>query len=172
MLTILKALTRDDSFHRNGTALYDAIGFALEGDLELVGSPTTAGDGLIERCRPAHMMVVFSDGLENWSTTYTDRNVLLSMMNDSETVAIMLGTESAHQTELEVFAGDRGAVVSMSNTGRIASEIANWAISLQHIIKFRLKASTAYTNKIVTITLGDQSITIDRPKDALCEITR
>lgn len=171
MATILTALVRDDSFRRNGTALYDSVGLALERDLNIVGSPTTQGDGLQERCRPAHMMVVFSDGLENWSTTYTNRDTLLSMMDQSETVAIMLGTENANQQELEFFAGERGAVVSVFNTGGIATEIASWAKSLQHITTLRLSPNTAFANKTVNVLLGEQSVTLIRPTDALCELT-
>ena len=167
---ILAALELDNSFWRNGTALYDTVGFALERDLSVIGTPTTQGDGLIERCRPGRMMVVFSDGKENWSTTYTDRNTLIAMMNESNTVAIMLGTSDADQATLEAFAGESGAIVYVFDTNGIVPEIANWAESLQHMAKFRLAADTLFQGKTVTVALGNQVATAVLPTAALCQI--
>ena len=58
------ALLNDVNF-RNGTAFYDALGVSLQRDLGLLD------DGLIERCRPAHMQIAFTDGTDNASSTYT-----------------------------------------------------------------------------------------------------
>lgn len=175
---ISAALTLDDSFPRNGTALYDSIGLALQGNLNIVGSSTTEGDGLVERCTPTHMLVVFADGEENWSTTYTNRDYLKSLMDASQTVPIMLGTpgtnsvqEQQNQREtLEFFAGERGATVYVFDTGAISPQIQNWAESLQYLVRFNLSPDTLFDGKAVRITLGNQSAKVLRPTDALCEL--
>lgn len=175
---ISAALVLDDSFHRNGTALFDSIGFALQRDLNNGGTSTTAGDGLIERCTPAHMLVVFSDGEENWSTTYTDRDYLKALIDQSQTLPIMLGTPGTNSAEeqqnqretLEFLAGERGAVVYVFDTGALTPELENWSNSLQHIARFKLSPDTQFDGKALRITLGNQSVTALRPTDALCEL--
>ena len=167
-----------DTFWRNGTALYDSIGLALERDLSIIGTSNTAGDGMIERCTPAHVLVVFSDGEENWSTTYTDRNYLKMLIENSQTLPIMLGTPGTNSIEeqqnqretLEFFAGERGAVVYVFDTGELTPQIENWASSLQSLVRFKLSPDTEFDNKAIRITLGNQSVTVLRPTDALCEL--
>jgi hypothetical protein len=175
---ISTALNRDDSFSRNGTALFDSIGLALQRDLSNVGTPTTSGDGLIERCTPAHMLIVFSDGEENWSTTYTNRDYLKTLLDQSQTVPIMLGTPGTNSVEeqqnqretLEFFAGDRGALVYVFDTGALTPQLENWTNSLQHLVRFKLSPTTQFDGNALRITLGNQSVTVLRPTDAFCEL--
>jgi len=147
---------------RDKTALYDTMGFALEGDLQ------TAGDGLVERCRPAHMLVVFTDGEENYSSVYTDKNTLTSIINNSRTVVIMLGTSTASQAELLSLAGDYGAVVQVSNSSGLVAEANSWSTSLQSMVKLTLKASTGFVGKTVSIAIGSQTATVVDPGQPIC----
>ena len=173
---IVAATYRDDTIYRNGTALYDTIGFALLNDPAIVGTPTTQGDGLIERCRPAHMMVVFSDGMENPQDNspniYTDINELTAMIESSETIPIMLGTSNADLPTLQTFAGSRGAVVQILNTAGIESEISNWAQSLNYMVKFSLTPASGFSGNTVTIELNGQTVTVSNPSDAFCKIAQ
>jgi len=147
---------------RDRTALFDSMGFALEGDL------LVDGDGLVERCRPAHMLVVFTDGEENESSVYTDKNILTSIINDDRTTVIMLGTSTADSAELLSLAGDRGAVVQVDNAASLVNEVANWSQSLQNMVKLTLKASTGFASETVSITIGTQTTTVVDPSQLLC----
>jgi hypothetical protein len=173
---IVAATYRDDAINRNGTALYDTIGFALLNDPLIIGTPTTQGDGLIERCRPARMMIVFSDGLENPQPNspgvYTDINELTAMIESSETISIMLGTSNADLATLQTLAGSRGAVVQILNTAGIKTEITNWAQSLNYMAKFSLTAASEFSGNTVTISLNDQVVTVAQPSDAFCKIAQ
>jgi len=147
---------------RDRTALFDSMGFALEGDL------IVDGDGLIERCRPAHMLVVFTDGEENESSIYTDKNILTSLINDDAATVIMLGTSTADSAELLSLAGDHGAVVQVNNAASLVAEVANWSLSLQNMVKLTLKASTGFAGETVSITIGTQTTAVVDPSQLLC----
>ncbi len=171
----LVAATRlDDKIWRNGTALYDTIGFALLGSSSVVGTRTTPGDGLIERCRPAHMMVVFSDGKENPQPQspklYTDIKTLADLVASSQTFTIMLGTSNADYNTLQSLAGKNGAVVQVNKPENIKSEVNQWAQSLNHIVKFTLAAETLYTDHEVVINLDNQEIPVSLPLDEFCRV--
>ncbi len=171
---IVAATYRDDTIKRNGTALYDTIGFTLMGDPSIVGTPTTQGDGLIERCRPAHMMMVFSDGLNNPQpnspNTYADIIELTDLIENSESIVIMLGTSNADLATLQAFAGSRGAVVQMDKPENIKSEIDKWAQSLSYMAKFTLSADSQFSGNTVTISLGSQEVIVAHPTDTICRI--
>ena len=172
LATIKSAVALDNTIVRNETALYDAIGFALEGPAGgIAGGSATQGDGLIERCRPAHMLIVFTDGIENSSTAYTDKAVLTSLIETSQTVPIMLGTSTADEAELLSLAGESGGFVQVFDTDGILAEVTNWTQSLSELTKFTLSAASGFDGKIVRITLGSQSVVAVRPTDALCETT-
>ncbi len=164
---LLAAVQRDDSINRTSTALYDAIGRALERDVSVLGGPFTEGDGLIERCRAIHLLVVHTDGKENASVTYSKAQ-LLALLESSRTVPVMLGSLLADTQELKDFAGQRGAFVYAYNAGGIGQVVKNWSDSLQNLAKFTLTPDTLF-NKGVVITLGTQTVSVERASDGLCE---
>lgn len=147
---------------RGQTALYDALGFALEGDLGV------DGDGLIERCRPAHMLVMFTDGAENASFVYTDSNVLTSIISDDKTVVIILSTSTADPDDLLSLAGDQGAVIQVSDTSSLLDEVGKWSVSLQNMVKFTLKSDTGFVGNTVSISIGTDTTTVVDHNQLLC----
>jgi hypothetical protein len=143
----IKAAVLVEHSVRNKTALYDSMGIALEGDV--------ATDGLIERCRPAHMLVVFSDGDDNYSSVYSDTGIGTIVNNDGA-IVIMLGTSNANIDELTTLAGDSGAVVQVADPANLVAQVDKWANSLNNMVKITLDSSINITGKTVGITIGSQ----------------
>ena len=157
------ALAIDESFTRENTALYDAIGLSLEGDLDSID------DGLIERCRPAHMQVIFTDGFDNASLAYT-KDTVLPIIDSSKTVTVMLGSLSADKELLAELAGEQGGFVYAYSLQDIESLVAKWAASLSEMVKLTLDPATGFDGSSITITLGGESVTVERPVDGFCEV--
>jgi len=155
---IRKAVQVDTGLMRDHTALYDAIGFSLNRDTE------NLQDGLIERCRPARMLVAFSDGKENASTQYTDKMTLINDLRSANVLTIMLGNATADLETLTEFSGDLGAVVYMSDAAAIKSQITNWKDSLSNMVSIRIKPDTLYENKTITLRMGSGQEVVFNPQ--------
>jgi hypothetical protein len=161
---LLKAAYQlDAGFSRQNTALYDALGVSLLRD------PGVDNDGLVERCRPAHMLIAFTDGADNASYRYT-KETLRPVIQDSKAVVIMLGSLSADKTMLMDLAGDQGAFVYAYNLAGIQNTVKNWASSLSQMVKFTLEPATGFDTGAITIKLGKETVKVERPVDGFCEI--
>jgi hypothetical protein len=161
---LLKAAFQlDAGFPRDNTAFYDALGVSLLRDLGV------DNDGLVERCRPAHMLIDFTDGRDTSSFRFT-KATLLPIINDSKTVMIMLGSLSADKTMLKDLAGDQGAYVYAYSLSDIQNIMENWASALSHMVKFTLDPATGFDAGTITITLGGETVVVERPVDGFCEI--
>jgi len=156
---IKTALTNLHSL-RNKTALYDSMGAALEGDLNITG--------LIERCRPAHMLVVFTDGDDNMSSVYSD-TIVGSIVDNDKTIVIMLATSDALPDVLNTLVGDNGAVVQVTDPTSLVAEVASWSASLNNIVKFTL-SGVVTAGKAVSITIGSQTVDVDVDSSSLCTL--
>jgi len=156
-LALLKAGVLKAHSVRNKTALYDSMGAALEAD---PADLTEADGGLIDRCRPAHMMVVFTDGDDNMSSVYTDTG-LASIANLDKAVVIMLGTSDALPAVLTTLAGDYGAVVQVNDPAGLPVEIANFSAALTNMVTFTLDSSVNIAGKTLSVTLGSQTAEVD-----------
>jgi len=146
-LAIRNAVEVETVIWKNGTALLDGLGEVLL--RSQTGDPS---DGLIQRCRPARMLIVFSDGLENASTLHTDQQTLVNYLEQNNVLTIMLGGESADLATLNALAGNLGAVVQMSNASAIDAQITNWKDSLSNMVSIRIKPDTLY-DTVDTVTL-------------------
>jgi len=136
---------------RNKTALYDSMGVALKGE---VGTT-----GLIERCRPAHMLVLFTDGDDNMSSEYTSDADVASVANNDQAVVIVLGTSKAKDEVLATLAGDHGAAVQVTDPFSLVAEVESWSASLGNMVKLTL--TTVDTNgKSLSITVGTQTVDV------------
>ena len=152
----------DAGFPRENTALYDALGFSLLRD------PGVDTDGLVERCRPAHMLITFTDGRDTSSFRYT-KDTLLPIIDDSKAVLIMLGTLTADKDTLMTLAGDQGAFVYNYSLSNIQDVVEKWAISLRHMVKFTLDPATGFNAGTIRIELGGETVVVERPVDGRCE---
>jgi len=164
-VTLLESAFLDDGgIIRDQTAFYDALGVTLQRNMVL------DNDGLVERCRPAHMLVAFTDGGENASLTYTGETVH-SIINNSKTVMVLLGGLSANKDMLVDLAGDQGAFVYAYNLADIKDVVEKWASSLSNMVKFTLDPATGFDTGAVTIQLGPENVIVERPVDGFCEST-
>jgi len=152
----------DAGFPRENTAFYDALGVSLLRD------PGVDSDGLVERCRPAHMLITFTDGKDTASFRYT-KDTLLPIIDDSKAVLIMLGTLTADKDTLMTLAGDQGAFVYNYSLSNIQDVVEKWAISLRHMVKFTLDSDTGFNTGTIRIELGGETVVVERPVDGRCE---
>jgi hypothetical protein len=160
---LVAAIQLDSTMVRSNTAFYDALGTALQRDLAL------DTDGLVERCRPAHMLIAFTDGQDNASSTYT-KAVLRPIIDDSNTVMIMLGTLAANSNELSDLAGDNGAFAYAYDVSSIQAVVQNWSESLSHMVMFTLSPATGFDSGVIKISIPGQTATVSRPVDGFCEV--
>ena len=160
---LLAAIQLDNSMVRSNTAFYDAVGTALQRELAL------DSDGLVERCRPAHMLVAFTDGQDNASSTYTTA-ALRPIIDDSNTVMIMLGTLAADSDELSELAGSNGAFAYAYDVSSIQAVVQRWSQSLNHMVKFTLSPATGFDSGVIRISVPGQTVTVNRPVDGFCEV--
>ena len=160
----------DPGLDRNGTAFFDALGVALRRDLDLSEDSL----GLVERCRPAHLQIAFTDGIDNASMV-TEKEDLIPIIDNSSAVMIMLGSLNADKDLLVELAGDRGAFAYAYDLTSIQETVTDWAISLSHMVKFTLDQATLFTTAdtiTITIDLGSEILTAEvvRPEDGFCEV--
>jgi hypothetical protein len=156
------AFLDDGGIMRDQTAFYDALGVTLQRDLVL------DNEGLVERCRPAHMLVAYTDGGENASVTYT-KGTVQSIIDDSKAVMIMLGGLSADKDMLVELAGDQGAFVYAYSLSDVEDVVGKWASSLSHMAKYTLDSATGFDTGAITIQLGSETVIVERPVDSFCE---
>jgi len=150
-LALLKTAVTQPHPDRNKTALYDSMRVALEGD----GSTT----GLFEKCSPAHMLVLFTDGDDNMSSSgYTDTQ-LASVVNDDKTVVIVLGTSKAKNEVLQTLKGDHGAYVQVTDPFSLVAEVESWSASLGNMVKLTL-TTVDTDSKALSITVGTQTVDV------------
>ena len=160
---LVAGIQLDNAIVRGNTAFYDALGTALQRDLAL------DTDGLVERCRPAHMLIAFTDGQDNASSTYTTAS-LRPVIDDSNTVMIMLGTLTADSNELTALAGSNGAFAYAYDVSSIQAVVRNWSESLSHMVKFTLSPATGFDAGVIEISIPGQTVTVRRPVDSFCEV--
>ncbi|MFK5974895.1 MAG: VWA domain-containing protein [Sulfurovum sp.] len=75
---LLSSIKKDDTIERESTALLDAMGQGLE--------------ALGSRTAPIKVMIVATDGMENASTTYTDKNAIYALANRHNIPVIIIGS--------------------------------------------------------------------------------
>ncbi len=146
----IKAAAAAAHSDRNMTALYDTMQVALNGDIDT--------EGLVGKCRPAHVQVVFTDGLDNLSSI--DPATIETAVNNDRTVSIMLGTSDADTAVLHTLAGDHGAVVQVVDPTSLGDEVEQWVASLKNIVKINVGSAIYSTNDTVSITMGSQTISV------------
>ncbi len=75
---LLSNIAKDENFERESTALYDAIGSGL----------TALG----ARTAPIKVMIISTDGMENVSKKYTDKEALYTLANNHNIPVVIIGT--------------------------------------------------------------------------------
>ena len=151
-LALLKTAVTQPHPDRNKTALYDSMGVALNGDVLTTG--------LKQRCRIAHMLVVFTDGDDNMSSVDTSDADVASVANDDQAVVIVLGTSKAKDGVLQTLKGDHGAYVQVTDPLSLVAEVKRWSTSLGNIVKLTLSSTVLTNGKALSITVGTQTVDV------------
>lgn len=140
---------------RGGTALYDAIGLALN-------DFTARYDAMPAEARPANVQVVIvTDGAENSSTEYS-----------TETVRGLIGANSARGFEFVYLGANQDAVLVARNIGIHADAALSFAArgatsrrSMEHLNRFttdvRGSRRTGFTNDERETSMSDDFIAIE-----------
>ena len=179
-LAALKAANNyDAAFPNQNTPLYDAMGTGLLGPIGVNSDPND-GLGLVERGRPATLLIAQSDGADNASVDI-DEDALVSLMDRCHTTAIMLGTFQLDadtdrilegRATLERLAGKRGAFVNALNASFLEAAVASFAESLGGMVVFTLYKHTNFDDTIVSIEVDSLGASATEPFniDGACQI--
>jgi hypothetical protein len=168
---LLAANNYDAAFPNQNTPLYDAMGTGLMGPLATAFVPGADNLGLVERNRPATLLMVQSDGVDNASLKITEDD-LVSLMDRCHTTAIMVGTFQADadinkilegRATLERLAGTRGAFVNALNASFLEAAITPFAESLGNLVVFTLSQDTLFADRIVTIEVDNLAASAEKP---------
>ena len=169
---LLAANDYDAAFPNENTPLYDAMGTGLLGPIGVNSDPND-GLGLVERGRPATLLMVQSDGVDNASVDI-DENALVSLMDRCHTTAIMLGTFQADgdpikilegRATLERLAGTRGAFVNALNASFLEAAITPFAESLGNLVVFTVYKETNFAGTTVSIEVDGLTASATEPFD-------
>jgi hypothetical protein len=115
------------------------------------------------------MLIAFTDGGDNASGTYTAA-ALRPIIDESNTVMIMLGTLAANSDALSELAGSNGAFAYAYDVSGIQAVVQNWSQSLSHMVKFTLSPATGFDSGVIKISVPGQTVTVSRPVDGFCEV--
>ena len=170
---LLAANDYDAAFPNENTPLYDAMGTGLMGPLNNAFVPGADNLGLVERNRPAKLIMVQSDGIDTASLTISE-NQLVSLMDRCHTTAIMMGTFVADgdiakvlegRAVLERLAGTRGAFVNALNASFLEAAITPFARSLGNLVVFTLNNETNFAGTTVRIEVDSLAASATEPFD-------
>ena len=168
---LLAATDVDPAQSREDTTLYDAMGTGLLGPLDAI-DPLGDGLGLVERGRPATLLLAQTDG--NDTASELTLNDVTSLIENCRTTVIMLGTlrSEVDALVLEELAGTRGAAVNALNTNFLEEAINSYADSLGNLVVFTLSPATGFADKTVEIDVDGATASEVAPFDigAGCQV--
>ena len=171
----LPALTAATDFDaaqaRDSTTLFDGMGTALLGD-PVSNSDPNDQFGLVERGRPARLLITQTDGLDNVSATFRQPEEVELLIEKCKVPSVMLGTsrEFIDTDVLEQLAGSRGAFIATVNSNFLAEAIGPYAESLGNLVVFTISPVTN-ANETVVITVNSVAASESAPfgSDASCQ---
>jgi hypothetical protein len=142
---LLGAVEYDTHFVRKLTALYDGMGNGL--------------DSLTARSRPARVLMVATDGLENASVAYKKSDVVKTIADDGVFV-IMLGALFANESELKSLAGPRGVYFYTPLYADLGAQWNAWISALAHGAAIDIPAATAQKRPL-RLEIAGEDVEID-----------
>jgi hypothetical protein len=170
---LLAATDVDPDQPRENTPLYDAMGTGLLGPIGVVDSDPGDGLGLVERGRPATLLIAQTDGKDTASLMMQIDDIT-SLIERCHTTVIMLGTlrSEVDAQVLDELAGTRGAAVNALNTNFLEEAIGPYAESLGNLVVFTLSPDTGFAGKTVEISAGGEAASAVEPFDidASCQL--
>ena len=142
---LLGAVQCDKSFDRELTALYDGMGNGL--------------DSLTARSRPARVLMVSTDGLENASVAYKKAEIVRTIADDHVFV-VMLGALFADVGELKSLAGPGGAYFYTPLYADLHAQVAGLVKALAHGAAIEIPPAVA-AQRPLRLDIGDESVVIE-----------
>ena len=134
----------DESFDRELTALYDGVGNGLQ--------------SLTSRSRPARVLLVSTDGLENASVAYKKSDIVKGVAQDHVFV-VVLGALFANLDELETLAGPNGVYFYTPLYADMRAQVSNLVTALAHGAAVDIPPAVAAEPLVLRI--GDASVALD-----------
>jgi hypothetical protein len=136
-------LTKDTSYLRESTSLYDAIGFGLE--------------SLSIRTRPAKILIVFTDGEENSSKKF-NVDKIINLANDNNITIILVGSLFSDIDAFELISnGTKGIYLYNSKIKDLETNLTKAGQILTEFNSFVIDNSLAGDS--IVLTYKERSIT-------------
>jgi hypothetical protein len=142
---LAQAVVCDIAFDRELTALYDGMGNGL--------------DSLTGRSRPARVLMVSTDGLENASVAYKKSEIVQSI-SDDRVFVVMLGALFADVGELKSLAGPRGVYFYTPLYADLHAQVANLVSALSHGAAIEIPPAVA-AQRPLRLDIGGQSVVVE-----------
>jgi hypothetical protein len=142
---LLAGVACDESFDRELTALYDGMGNGLQ--------------SLTSRSRPARVLMVSTDGLENASVAFKKSDILQRVAEDHVFV-VMLGALFADFDELSTLAGPNGVYFYTPLYSDLRARTAKLVSALSHGAAVDIPAGMATQGPLV-LDIAGQSVDVE-----------
>lgn len=142
---LLTGVECDEGFDRELTALYDGMGNGLQ--------------SLTSRARPARVLVVSTDGLENASVAYKKSDIL-QLVKQDHVFVVMLGALFADFEELSSLAGQNGVYFYTPLYSNLRAQVSTLLTALSHGAAVDIPPERAAQHPLV-LTVGGQSVALD-----------
>jgi len=142
---LLAGVECDEGFDRELTALYDGMGNGLQ--------------SLTARSRPARVLIVSTDGLENASVAFKKTDILQRVAQDHVFV-VMLGALFADFDELSTLAGPNGVYFYTPLYANLHDQVAKLVTALSHGAAVDITADMASQGPLV-LAIAGQSVDVE-----------
>jgi hypothetical protein len=143
--SLLAGVECDQAFDRELTALYDGMGNGLQ--------------SLTSRARPARVLMVSTDGLENASVAFKKTDILQRVAQDHVFV-VMLGALFADFDELSALAGPNGVYFYTPLYPDLRARVSKLVNALSHGAAVDIPASMANQGPLV-LDIAGQSVEVE-----------
>jgi hypothetical protein len=142
---LLAGVECDEGFDRELTALYDGMGNGLQ--------------SLTARSRPARVLMVSTDGLENASVAFKKSDILQRVAQDHVFV-VMLGALFADFDELSTLAGPKGVYFYTPLYSNLRDQASKLVNALSHGAAVDIPAAMATEGPLV-LDIAGQSVDVE-----------
>lgn len=142
--TLLANIAKDENIERDSTALYDAIGTGLK--------------ALALRHTPIKVMIISTDGMENNSVEYTNKQTLYSLAKSNNIPVVIIGTLLSDLDFMKELASETNGIFIYNKTILKVKEDAKSLIDMLKNIQVITITKSFGSNSTFTITADDKSV--------------
>jgi|GEM_PF-2948602 len=142
--TLLANIAKDESIERDSTALYDAIGTGLE--------------ALASRSTPIKVMIISTDGMENNSVTYTNKQTLYNLAKSNNIPVVIIGTLLSDLDFMKELASETNGIFIYNKTILKVKEDAKLFIEMLKNIQVITITKSFATGSTFKVTADNKSV--------------